>query len=88
MFATVRIITDSRQDALIIPKKALLLETDEDDVFVVRDGRAERIRIELGYTDGDRVQVMSGLEVGDEVITVGQEGLKDNAPVRIVGGGE
>ncbi len=88
MFATVRIVTDSRQDALIIPKKALLLETDEDDVFVVHDGRAERIRIELGYTDGDRVQVMSGLEVGDEVITVGQEGLKDNAPVRIVGGGE
>ncbi|HJP32650.1 MAG TPA: efflux RND transporter periplasmic adaptor subunit [Candidatus Latescibacteria bacterium] len=85
MFATVRIITDSRKDALIIPKKALLLETDEDDVFAVREGKAERVRIELGYTDGDRVQVVTGLEEGDEVITVGHEGLKENAAVRIVG---
>jgi membrane fusion protein (multidrug efflux system) len=85
MFATVRIITDSRTDALIIPKKALLLETDEDDVFVAREGKAQRVRIELGYTDGDRVQVVSGLEEGDQVVTVGQEGLKDNAAVRVVG---
>lgn len=85
MFATVRIITDRRADALVISKKALLLETDEDDVFVARDGHAERVRIELGYTDGDRVQVLSGLHEGDAVITVGQEGLKENAAVRIVG---
>jgi membrane fusion protein, multidrug efflux system len=85
MFSTVRIITDSRADALVIPKKALLLETDEDDVFAVRDGKAQRVRIELGYTDGDRVQVVSGLGEGDAVITVGHEGLKENAAVRIVG---
>lgn len=85
MFATVRIVTDSRPDALIVSKKALVLETDEDDVFAVRDGKAERVRIELGYTDGDRVQVVSGLVEGDQVITVGHEGLKDNAAVRIVG---
>ena len=85
MFATVRIITDSREDALIIPKKALLLETDEDDVFAVRDGHGERIHIVLGYTDGDRVEVVSGLREDDQVITVGHEGLKDHAAVRIVG---
>jgi len=85
MFATVRIITDSRDDALIVPKKALLFETDEDDLFVVRDGRGQRIRVVLGYTDGDRVEIVSGLREGDQVITVGHEGLKDNAAVRIVG---
>jgi membrane fusion protein (multidrug efflux system) len=87
MFATVRIITDSRKDALIIPKKALLLETDDDDCYVVRDGKAVRQRIELGYTDGDRVQVLAGLDEGDRVITVGQEGLKEGAAVRLVGEG-
>lgn len=85
MFSTVRIVTDSRPDALIVPKKALVLETDEDDVFAVRDGKAQRLRVELGYTDGERVQIVSGLEAGDQVITVGHEGLKDNAAVRIVG---
>ncbi|MDA0334931.1 MAG: efflux RND transporter periplasmic adaptor subunit [bacterium] len=85
MFATVRIVTDRQSDALIVPKKALVLETDEDDVFAVRDGKAERVRVELGYTDGDRVQILAGLDEGDQVITVGHEGLKDNAAVRLVG---
>ena len=85
MFATVRIITERHPRALIIPKKALILETDEDDVFVLDRGTARRTRIELGFTDGERVEVLSGLEEGGRVITVGQEGLKDGAAVRPVG---
>ena len=85
MFATIRIVTDRRQDVLVIPKKALLLETDEDDVFVVREGKAERVRVNLGYVDGDRVEVLSGLADGDLVVTVGHQGLKENAEVRVVG---
>ncbi|MCY3736965.1 MAG: efflux RND transporter periplasmic adaptor subunit [Gemmatimonadaceae bacterium] len=85
MFATVRIITEVHDQALIIPKKALVLETDQDDVFAVRDGQAKRLRVELGYADGDRIEVLSGLTDGDRVITVGHEGLKDGAVVRVVG---
>ncbi|MBU1700112.1 MAG: efflux RND transporter periplasmic adaptor subunit [Candidatus Eisenbacteria bacterium] len=85
MFATVRIVTDLRENTLIIPKKSLVLETDDDDVFAVRDGRAQRVRIKLGYTDGDRVEVLSGLTPDDRVITVGHEGLKEGAAVRDVG---
>ena len=85
MFATVRIITEVHEQALIIPKKALVLETDQDDVFAVRDGQAKRLRVELGYADGDRVEVLSGLADDDRVITVGHEGLKDGAVVRVVG---
>ncbi|NKB66017.1 MAG: efflux RND transporter periplasmic adaptor subunit [Candidatus Latescibacteria bacterium] len=85
MFATVRLITQEHPDALVIPKKALVLETDEDDVFVLADGKARRTRVELGFVDGNRVEVRQGLEAGDQVITVGQEGLKDGAAVRIAG---
>ena len=85
MFATVRIITEVHEQALIIPKKALVLETDQDDVFAVRDGQAKRLRVELGYADGDRIEVLSGLADDDRVITVGHEGLKDGAVVRVVG---
>ena len=88
MFTTVRIITDVHRGALIIPKKALVLETDEDDVFIIEgDSSGRRVRIELGYVDGDRIEVLSGLRPRDAVITVGQEGLKDGAAVRIAGAG-
>jgi len=85
MFATVRIITDRHARALVIPKKALIIETDEDDVFAVVDGKARRTQVELGFIEGDDVEVLAGLEEGDPVITVGQEGLKDGTPVRLVG---
>lgn len=88
MFCTVRIITASRPNALVIPKKALVLETDADDVFAVEDGKVKVIDVKLGFVEGDRVEVVSGLEEGMQVVTVGHEGLKDGSPVRVVGEGE
>ncbi|MGY8826826.1 MAG: efflux RND transporter periplasmic adaptor subunit [Candidatus Latescibacterota bacterium] len=88
MFSTVRIITESRPNALIIPKKALILETDVDDVFTVEDGKVKVVDVELGFVEGDRVEVVSGLEEGMEVVTVGHEGLKNGSAVRVVGGGQ
>ena len=85
MFATVRLITDVHAGTLVIPKKALVLETDEEDVFVVEEGRARRRGVELGYVSGDLVEVVSGLAEGEEVITIGQQGLKDGSAVRTVG---
>ncbi|MAN25475.1 MAG: hypothetical protein CME10_14520 [Gemmatimonadetes bacterium] len=85
MFCTVRIITDSRLNTLIIPKKALVLETDIDDVYVVSDGKAQLVEVVTGYVEGDRVEILSGVDEGMRVITVGHEGLKDGSPVRIVG---
>ena len=85
MFARVEIITEQHIGALIIPKKALILETDEDDVFLLEEGKARRRRVELGFSEGDRVEVLAGLAAGDQVITVGQEGLRDGQAVRIAG---
>ena len=85
MFVTVRLITDVHAGTLVIPKKALVLETDEDDVFVIEEGRARRRGVELGYVSGDLVEVVSGLAEGEAVITIGQQGLKDGSAVRTVG---
>jgi membrane fusion protein, multidrug efflux system len=88
MFATVRIITERRRGTLAIPKKALILETDEDDAFVVREGKAQRIPLVLGLVQGDLVEVLEGLVEGEQVVTVGQEGLKDGTQIRLIGAGQ
>ena len=85
MFASVRIITEQHNDVLIVPKQALVLETDEDDLFVFKDSVARRIKVELGLVDGNQIEVLSGLRGDDSVITVGHEGLKDGARVRLAG---
>ena len=86
MFAGVRLVTDVREDALIMPKRALSLESLADSVFVVEGGAAYRRNVTLGYEEDDRVEVTSGLEENDRVIVVGQDGLTDATPVQILVG--
>lgn len=86
MFASVRLVTDVRQNALIMPKRALSLESLADSVFVVEDGVAYRRNVTLGYEEDDRVEVTSGLSANDRVIVVGQDGLTDATPVQILVG--
>ena len=86
MFAGVRLVTDVREDALIMPKRALSLESLADSVFVVEDGVAYRRNITLGYEEDDRVEITGGLARGDRVIVVGQDGLTDATPVQILAG--
>jgi len=82
MFASVYIITDTHEEARVIPKKALLLESAEDVVFKYDNGIAKKVSIVKGFEDGDRIEILAGLDFGDKVITVGQEGLRDGAAVR------
>ncbi len=86
MFANVRLVTDVRPNALIMPRRALSLESLADAVFVVEDGLAARRNVTLGYEDEDMVEVAEGLRAGDRVIVVGQDGLTDATPVQILAG--
>jgi len=93
MFATVFIIMDTHRKALVIPKKALVLEGEGNQVFVYEKdpesgmGKAVRRKIETGFEDSEQMEVVSGLSDGDQVITVGHEGLRPGAAVRLVGEG-
>lgn len=83
MFASVFIETDTRADALVIPRKALALDAINDTVYVATDGIAERREVELGYREGDMIEVASGLEAGERVVVVGQDGLTDGTPIQV-----
>ncbi len=86
MFANVRLVTDVRENALIMPRRALSLESLADTVFVVEEGLAVRRTVTLGYDEEDRVEVTEGLQAGDRVIVIGQDGLTDATPVQILAG--
>ena len=87
MFARVFLVTDTHDSAVVMPKRALSIESLSDTVFVVNDeGQAARRDIELGYEETDLVEVLSGLEVGERVIVVGQDGLTDGTPIQVLKG--
>lgn len=66
--ADVQIVTDRRADALRIARGPFLSGESGQDVFVVRDGRAFRTRVEFGLIGYDAVEIAKGLQEGDEVI--------------------
>ena len=85
MFATISLVTNTRQNVAIIPRSAIINTYNSRIVFVVDDqNTALRREITLGLESEDMVEVLSGLELGDRVVVAGQNFLTDGETVRIV----
>ena len=87
MFARVFVETETREDALVVPKAALSLESIGDTVYVAADGKASRREVELGFRQGDLVEIVRGVSAGEQVVVVGQDGLSEGTPLQILSGG-
>lgn len=85
MFLQVEIVTAVRDDALLVPKRALILDDDQSFVFRVSDDdTVERLPVVAVLQDAASVEVAKGLAIGDRVVVAGQAGLKPGDSVRVV----
>ena len=87
LFVSIRIITDTRTNTVLIPKEALVYEGGRRFIFTVLDGKASKIGLEGGYETATVVEARSEVEAGTPVIILGQNGLKDGTPVRVINSG-
>lgn len=91
---------ETHEGAVVIPRSALvenvqtLIEPESNTIQLERtysvfvasgDSVARRHELELGIEQGDRVEVLSGLEAGDKIVVIGQQGLDDGARISISG---
>ncbi len=81
-FGQIILEVQTHENALVVPQKAILENTH---VFVVRDGQAAKREVMLGLQNSELIEILSGLEEGDMVVTEGNFGLEDGAPVEIIG---
>jgi len=84
MFARVELVKQVFDKALAVPLYAVISQGDERIVFIEKEGRAERRRIEIGALVGWQVRVTSGLMAGDRVIIVGHRLLDHGQQVEII----
>ena len=84
MFGRIEVIYDRRDDVLTVPRTALLEGEGEDAVFAVRDGKAVRLPVHLGYIDGSVAEIRDGLNEGDTVVTTGKVALRDGSKVQVL----
>lgn len=85
MFGRLSINYDQRADALVVPRTALLEDGGVPAVYVVRDGKALRAELKLGYDDAGWVEVRDGLKQGDEVVVAGKAALREGSAVQVIG---
>jgi RND family efflux transporter MFP subunit len=83
-FVSVNIVRETKSDAVILPREAVIRELRDAHVFVMDGDKAAKRVIELGIEEGANVQVLSGVKAGEQVITAGQGGLKDGSLVKIL----
>jgi membrane fusion protein, multidrug efflux system len=85
MFVAVELITERREDALRLPKRALVYDEEQPFAFRITDDddgqRVERVRVEPVIEDRHFVLPEAGFAAGDRVVIAGQIGLKDGARV-------
>jgi membrane fusion protein (multidrug efflux system) len=84
MFARVRIVHDTHENVLLVPKDAVLSEDSETWVFLVNDGTVTKTEVRIGYINTTHMEVTSGLSLGDTVVTTGLGSLKDGAKIKVV----
>jgi membrane fusion protein (multidrug efflux system) len=85
MFARARLVLRENPAALVIPEEALIPQGAEVFVYRVDAGKAQRIAVKPGLRSDGKVEILSGLSEGDQVVTAGQLRLqRDGQEVRII----
>lgn len=81
-FATVRILQERADPAVLVPARAVVNEAGVSRVYVIKDGRAEQRLVQTGQTDGDLIEIKSGVAADELVATSNIELLSDGIAVK------
>lgn len=83
-YVTVLLSDRMAQPRLAIPSDAVLANATGDYVFVNVNGVAERRIVKLGELQAGYVEILSGLEEGEEVVTVGVVNISEGSKLNVI----
>jgi membrane fusion protein, multidrug efflux system len=83
MYVRTAFTTRTVRDAIAIPVQALVIRGNDRFAFVVEEGQAKEISVETGLQADGLVEIVSGLQAGQQLVIEGQEQLRPGVPVRV-----
>lgn len=83
MFARVRLLTDEKADSMAVPEQALVPQGEDQFVYKVVEGRAQRAKVDIGQRREGKVEILRGLDPADMVVTAGHLKIRDGTNVRL-----
>lgn len=85
-FVKVRITVNDGEKGIIVPESAVGKSGNENMVYIVSDGMAIQRLVTIGMRKDGNIEIITGVNEGDLVITKGKEGVSDGRAVRIRAG--
>ncbi len=82
-FVKIRITVNEGEQGIIVPESAVEKSGNENMVYIVSDGMAIRRLVTTGMRKDGNVEIITGVNEGDIVITKGKEGVSDGRAVKI-----
>ena len=83
-FVNIRLLVDTQKDVTGMPTAGIQRGVPGTFVYLVNADNTVAVRkVALGTTDGDRVEVRSGLSPGDRIVIDGADKLRDGAPINV-----
>lgn len=83
-FANIEVVLGKKDNALKVPAQAVALELGAEKIYVIEDGKCKSLTIKTGIRSDSQIEIVSGAEVGDSVITSGIVQLREGRPVKAV----
>jgi membrane fusion protein (multidrug efflux system) len=83
MFVDVRLATAQRPQAIVVAEEAVLALQGVTVVWVIKDGKATRRPVTLGVRSPGFVEVLDGVDAGDQVVVGGIEKMSEGAAVTV-----
>jgi membrane fusion protein (multidrug efflux system) len=82
MFARVELLVDKHPLAVQIPLEAVSRLEEFQYVYIIQDGKAHQVPVELGSRVGNRVEVLKGLTGDEQLIVAGKDLVSEGTPVQ------
>lgn len=82
-FANVTLPLETVNDALLVPTEALIPIQNGKKIFVAENGKAKEVVVETGARTDSDVRVLSGIKVGDTILTSGVMSLRNGTPIKV-----
>jgi HlyD family secretion protein len=84
MYANVSLLIDEKQETLLVPRTALTEVAGQETVYVVGDDNTvEQRAVTTGLEEDGRIEILSGLTPGEQVVIAGHASLHDGSQVEV-----
>jgi RND family efflux transporter MFP subunit len=87
MYARVQLIAERRPNAIVVPRAAVVDIEGQRGVFIAEGQTAKFRPVQTGLQDNDRIEILSGLDDNERVVTVGALALRDGDKITVMGQG-